>query len=69
MNTTKRSRRVYTAEFKARLGVGDTWLRELERRGRIPRARKDPDAKRKWWPDDEVDAVVAGDVAPKAATA
>jgi hypothetical protein len=41
-------RRVYTKELKEKLGCGDTWLRELEKRGRIPKGRKDPDGKRKW---------------------
>jgi hypothetical protein len=54
------SRRVYAREFKARLGCGDTWLRELELRGQIPKARKDPGGKRKWWTEAEVEAVVRG---------
>ena len=56
-------RRVYTPELKARTGYSDTWLRELEKRGRIPRGRKDPDGKRKFWLSDEDDRIVAG-VAP-----
>jgi hypothetical protein len=56
----KPKRRVYAAEFKSRLGVGDTWLRELEKRGRIPKSHIDPGGKRKWWSEDEVNAVIAG---------
>lgn len=62
----KPSRRVYAREFKERLGVGDTWLRQLENVGRIPRGRKDPGTKRKWWTSEEVDAIVAGDNNPPA---
>lgn len=53
-------RRVYAAELKARTGWGDTWLRELEKRGRIPKGRVDPGGKRKWWTDAEADAIVFG---------
>jgi hypothetical protein len=56
----KPRRRVYAAELKSRLGVGDTWLRELEKRGRIPKGRIDPGGKRRWWPEEDVDAVIAG---------
>jgi predicted DNA-binding transcriptional regulator AlpA len=58
--TESAMRRVYAKELKARTGYGDTWLRELERRGKIPPSRRDPDGKRKWWLDSEVDAIVAG---------
>lgn len=60
MGTEQPKRRVYAAELKARLGCGDTWLRELEKRNRIPKAHKDPDGKRKWWTDAEADAIVSG---------
>jgi hypothetical protein len=61
-NVTAR-RRVYVAELKARTGYGESWIRELEKRGRIPKGRKDPGGKRKWWFDDEADAIVRGDAA------
>ena len=57
-------RRVYTKELKERTGWGDTWLRELERNGKIPPSRRDPDGKRKFWTDAEADAIVAGTTAP-----
>jgi DNA-binding transcriptional MerR regulator len=53
-------RRVYASELKARLGVGDTWLRQLEKRGKIPPARKDEGGKRKYWLSDEAEAIVRG---------
>ena len=53
-------RRVCTPELKQRTGYGDTWLRELEKRGRIPEGHKDPGGLRKWWTDDEADAIVRG---------
>jgi len=56
----KVTRRVYAKELKERLNVGDTWLLHLEKTGLIPRGRKDPGAKRKWWFDYEADAIVAG---------
>jgi hypothetical protein len=55
------TRRVYARELKQRLGFSDTWLRELEKRGRIPPGRRDPGGKRKFWFDDEVDAIVNGE--------
>lgn len=61
----KPTRRVYAAELRVRLGCGETWLRELEKRGQIPQGRKDPGAKRKWWPDDEADAIISGSAAAR----
>jgi hypothetical protein len=46
--------------LKARLGCGDTWLRQLEKLRRIPPARKDEGGKRKYWLSDEADAIVRG---------
>lgn len=51
--------------YLSRTPIADTWLRELEKRGRIPKARRtDPGGKRKFWfddeVDDEVDAIVRG---------
>ena len=66
MDETKASRRVYKAELMRRTGYGDTWLRELEKRGRIPKARCDPGGKRLFWLDDEADAIVRG-TAPESA--
>ena len=60
----KPTRRVYAAELRLRLGCGETWLRELEKRGQIPPGRRDPGAKRKWWPDDEAERIVNGSSAP-----
>jgi hypothetical protein len=49
-------RRVYATELKRRLDCSDTWLRRLEKEGRIPRSRKDTGTKRKFWFDDELQA-------------
>ena len=54
------SRRVYAREFETRTGWGDTWVRHMEDTGRIPRGRKDAGAKRRWWPNDEVELIVSG---------
>ena len=59
----KPSRRVYKPELKRRTLRGETWLRMQEKAGRIPERRTDPGCKRKWWLDDEADAIVKG-VAP-----
>jgi hypothetical protein len=56
----KPSRRVYKPELKQRTGYGDTWLRALEKSGRIPAGHTDPGCKRKWWLEDEADAIVRG---------
>ncbi len=56
----KATRRVYAAELSQRTGYGTTWLRTLEDRGSIPKGRKDPGGKRRYWPDDVADQIVAG---------
>jgi hypothetical protein len=53
-------RRVYRPELQKLLGVGPTWLRTLEKAGKIPSGRQDVGAKRKWWLASEVRAIVAG---------
>ena len=53
-------RRVYRPELRDRLGYGDTWFRTQQKRGVIPKGRKDPGGKREWWFDDEADAIVEG---------
>jgi predicted DNA-binding transcriptional regulator AlpA len=47
-------RRIYMKEMKALSGWGDTWIRILEEKGKIPRGRRDVGGKRKWWPASEV---------------
>jgi hypothetical protein len=64
MDTKQPTRRVYAAELKSRTGWSDSWLREKERRGAIPKGRKDPGGKMKWWTDAEADAIVSGATAP-----
>lgn len=54
-------RRVYRPELSQLTGWGDTWIRRLEKDGKIPKGRKDEGGKRKWWPLSEVQAIVAGD--------
>jgi len=53
-------RRVYRRELEQLTGWGATWIRELEKRGKIPAGRVDQGGKRKWWPASEVRAIVAG---------
>ena len=60
MEAIKGKRRVYAAELKRRTGYGDTWLRRLEKTGRIKKGRRDPGGKRKWWTEAEADAIVNG---------
>lgn len=61
MGPQKITRRVYKPELMQRTGWRDTWLREQEKAGRIPRGKTDPGGKRKWWTDEEADAIVRGD--------
>lgn len=61
MDTSKPSRRVYKPELQQRTGFGATWIRTLEKSGRIPPGRTDPGGKRKFWLEYEVDAVVRGE--------
>jgi hypothetical protein len=56
----KVTRRVYRPELEQRTGFGTTWLRNLEKAGKIPKGRVDAGGKRKWWTDEEADAIVAG---------
>ena len=63
------SRRVYMPEFRERTGYSDTWTLVLERRGSVPKFRKDPGGKRKFLFEEEVDAVVRGEYRPKAEAA
>ena len=53
-------RRVYRPELSRLTGWGVTWLRSLEKSGKIPAGRIDEGGKRKWWPESEVRAIVAG---------
>jgi hypothetical protein len=54
-------RRVYARELREKLGIGETWLKRLEETGRIPRGRTDPGGNRKFWLDDEAEAIVRGE--------
>jgi hypothetical protein len=60
------SRRVYKPELMRRTGWGATWLRMQEKAGRIPAGRTDPGRKRKWWLEEEADAIVKGCPPPSA---
>lgn len=62
-------RRVYRAELEQLTGWGATWIRTLERDGKIPKGRTDPGGKRKWWPLSEVRAIVSGKGAEQQQTA
>jgi hypothetical protein len=59
-NRSNPSRRVYRRELRERLGYGDTWFGELQKRGRIPRGHRDPGGNREWWTDIEAEAIVRG---------
>lgn len=56
----KVTRRVYHRELQERTGWGPSWIRELEKAGKIPPGRVDEGGKRKWWTDVEADAIVSG---------
>ena len=58
-------RRVSATELAGLLGFTTEWLRRLENEGRIPKARRDPGSRRKWWPLSEVQAIVAGKQPPE----
>ena len=45
----KVTRRVYHRELQTRTGWGPTWIRTLEKTGKIPPGRVDEGGKRKWW--------------------
>jgi len=47
-------RRVYRREFMGIIGYGATWFREQQRRGRIPKGKRDPGGKREWWLASEI---------------
>ena len=47
-------RRVYRREFMRVIGYGPTWFREQQRRGRIPKGKRDPGGKREWWLASEI---------------
>ncbi|MGE0357304.1 MAG: hypothetical protein AB7P08_10350 [Burkholderiales bacterium] len=53
-------RRVSQGELARLLGVTTKWVREMELRGRIPAAQRDPWARRKYWMSDEVEAIIRG---------
>lgn len=56
----KIERRVYRRELEELTGWGATWIRTLEKTGRIPAGRVDEGGKRKWWPESEARAIVEG---------
>lgn len=53
-------RRVYRPELERLTGWRTTWIRTLEKRGKIPAGRVDEGGKRKWWPESEARAIVEG---------
>jgi hypothetical protein len=60
MEGSNLERRVWAPELASLLGVTPTWLRTLERNGKIPAGRRDPGGRRKWWPESEARAIVTG---------
>ena len=67
MDGDKIERRVYRRELEQLTGWGATWIRALEKSGRIPAGRVDTGGKRKWWPEGEARAIVSGQVDKAAA--
>jgi predicted DNA-binding transcriptional regulator AlpA len=53
-------RRVYRKELQELTGWGSTWITQLEKKGKIPAGRVDFGGRRKWWPESEARAIVAG---------
>lgn len=53
-------RRVYRRELEKLTGWRATWIRTLEKRGRIPAGRVDEGGKRKFWLESEVREMIAG---------
>lgn len=53
-------RRVGQREFESVLGCKTSWFGELERRGVVPPAHRDPGGKRKWWFASEVTQALEG---------
>ncbi len=53
-------RRVYCGELARAMGFSTKWLLELERRGVIPPGRRDPGGRRKFWPSDIAQGLIAG---------
>lgn len=51
-------RRLYRAELRAALGYGDSWFREQQRRGIIPKGHTDPGGKREWFSEAEARQIV-----------
>jgi hypothetical protein len=51
-------RRIYRRELRTALGFGETWFREMQRRGLIARGHRDPGGKREWWKETEARAIV-----------
>ena len=62
-------RRIRPDEVRARLRIGDTWLRKLCAEGRFPKPRFDPGGRRRWWTSGEVDAAIAALAHAASATA
>jgi hypothetical protein len=63
MEQQRLTRRVYKPELMQRTGWGDTWLRQKEKQGLIPPGKTDAGGKRKWWTEEEADAIVRGSCA------
>jgi hypothetical protein len=53
-------RRVYRDEMSQRMGRSKEWIRELERRSKIPKARYDEGSRRGYWLESEVIKILAG---------
>ena len=52
-------RRIYRRELREALGYSDEWLRILQKRGEIPRGRRDPGGTREFWTEAEAREIIA----------
>ncbi len=59
MQETEFDRKVLRREYLKLLGWGPTWELELEKRGRIPPAHRDPGGKRRWRRASEIREILA----------
>jgi hypothetical protein len=51
-------RRVYRRELREALGYGESWYRDLQKRGVIPRGHVDAGGRREWFTESEARAIV-----------
>lgn len=60
MEAAESERRVYRPELSRRMGLSNEWIRQLERKGKIKKAKYDEGSRRGYWLESEVRAIVSG---------